>query len=54
VLSKDVGAYTLDQILSGNASEDVVSAIHEHLATLKEQIDKGEIPLEKVAKHSRI
>ncbi len=46
-LSKDVGNYVLEQILSGRPKEEVVADIHNHLRCVKEQIEAGTIPLGK-------
>ncbi|PSC73303.1 DNA polymerase alpha catalytic subunit [Micractinium conductrix] len=46
-LSKDVGNFALRAILSGQPKEDVVNAIHEHLADVKEKVLAGSIPLNK-------
>jgi len=45
--SKDTGRYVLDQILSGNEREEVVSKIHEHLEELARKMRNNELPLEK-------
>ncbi|KAF9482567.1 DNA polymerase alpha catalytic subunit [Pholiota conissans] len=45
-LSKQTSQYVLDQILSGEATEDVVENIHEYLTTLGENIRKGAIKQE--------
>ena len=47
VLSKDTGEYVVDQILSGENRETVVSNIHTHLEELAKQMRAGEIPIEK-------
>eukprot|EP00850_Spirogloea_muscicola_P002464 SM000009S23593 [mRNA] locus=s9:972011:982036:- [translate_table: standard] len=47
ILSKDVGNYCLQQILSGSSREDVVSAIHEHLSDLAKRMRAGEVELDK-------
>lgn len=45
--SKDTGRFVLDQILSGNDREEVVSKIHEHLVDLAMKMRNNELPLEK-------
>lgn len=40
-LSKDVGNFALRAILSGQAREEVVNSIHEHLADVKEKVRGG-------------
>ena len=45
--SKDTGRYVLDQILSGNEREEVVSKIHEHLEEIARKMRSDELPLEK-------
>ena len=45
--SKDTGRYVLDQILSGNEREEVVSKIHEHLEKIASKMRSNELPLEK-------
>mmetsp|Transcript_12769 Transcript_12769/g.23948 ORF Transcript_12769/g.23948 Transcript_12769/m.23948 type:complete len:1531 (-) Transcript_12769:203-4795(-) len=44
--SKDTGRYVLDQILSGNEREEVVSKIHDHLEHLAKRMRNDELPLE--------
>lgn len=46
-LSKDVGNYVLDQILSSQGSETVVANIHEHLSALATKLRAGEIDIGK-------
>jgi len=46
-LSKDVGKYVLDQILSGNAREGVVFNIHAYLEAVNQAIKNNEITLDK-------
>lgn len=46
-LCKDVGNFALKHILSGAPAEEVVAAIHEHLADVKDKVRAGEIPLNK-------
>jgi DNA polymerase alpha subunit A len=45
-LSKTVSQYVLDQILSGEATENVVERIHEYLTTIGEDIRGGKIKLD--------
>ncbi|KAJ7230554.1 DNA polymerase family B-domain-containing protein [Mycena pura] len=46
-LSKDVSQYVLDQILSGEAAEDVVQNIHDYLTTVGQNVRDGRVNLEK-------
>lgn len=46
VISKAVGNEILDFILSGNARDEVVESIHEHLQQVAERIRSGEEPIE--------
>lgn len=46
VISKAVGNEVLDFILSGNARDDVVESIHEHLTQVATRIRSGDEPLE--------
>ena len=46
-LSKDIGDYVLNQILSGNAREEVVENIHSHLNELKEALKSNQVSLDK-------
>eukprot|EP00946_MAST-07B_sp_MAST-7B-sp1_P002978 g2978.t1 len=48
-LSKDVGHHTLDLILSGKETEEVVEGIHDHLGKVAAKVKAGEYPLEKFA-----
>ncbi|KAH9849847.1 hypothetical protein C2E23DRAFT_887828 [Lenzites betulinus] len=45
-LSKTVSQYVLEQILSGEATEDVVENIHEYLTTVSENVRAGKIKLD--------
>ncbi|CAO1638402.1 unnamed protein product [Sympodiomycopsis kandeliae] len=45
-LSKNVSSYVLDQILSGESTENVVEAIHNYLGEIGEAVRGGQIPLE--------
>jgi DNA polymerase alpha subunit A len=45
-LSKEAGRYVLDQILSGEARENVINNIHEHLHDLATRARANEIDLE--------
>ena len=45
--SKDTGKYVLDQILSGEDREEVISKIHAHLEELARKMRNDELPLEK-------
>jgi DNA polymerase alpha subunit A len=44
--SKETGRYVLDQILSGNDREEVVSKIHDHLEDLARKMRNDELPLD--------
>ena len=46
-LSKDVGQYVLDQILSGLSREEVVERIHSHMQLVKEALEGNKIVLNK-------
>ncbi|KAF7803369.1 DNA polymerase alpha catalytic subunit [Senna tora] len=46
-LSKDIGDFCLNQILSGGSCEDVVESIHSCLRKVQEEMRSGEVPLEK-------
>jgi DNA polymerase alpha subunit A len=41
-----VHRYVLDQILSGNTTEEVVEAIHEYLQTISQNIRDGKIKMD--------
>ena len=45
--SKDTGRYVLDQILSGNEREEVVSKIHAHLEEIAKKMRNNDLPLDK-------
>lgn len=45
-LSKNVSGYVLEQILYGESTEEVVSAIHNYLRDVSEAVRSGQIPLE--------
>ncbi|KAF8884051.1 DNA polymerase alpha catalytic subunit [Gymnopilus junonius] len=45
-LSKNASGYVLDQILSGEATENVVENIHDYLTTLGEEVRTGKRPLD--------
>ncbi|TFK39510.1 DNA polymerase alpha catalytic subunit [Crucibulum laeve] len=45
-LSKTVSQYVLDQILSGEATENVVENIHEYLTTISENVRGGKVKVE--------
>jgi len=47
IQSKDSGQYILDQILSGEEKEIVVTKIHDHLEEVAKQMRSGELPLDK-------
>ncbi|XP_071838856.1 DNA polymerase alpha catalytic subunit-like [Apostichopus japonicus] len=46
-LAKDVGNYAIQQILSVDSRETIVENIHTRLMEISEQVNKGEISLEK-------
>ena len=46
-LAKQASQFSLDQILSGKPREEVVAAIHEHLAALSSGVREGKLPLNK-------
>jgi len=46
-LSRDVGQFCLEQILSGRDAEDVTEALHSHLRAVRAQVAAGEVPLDK-------
>ncbi|RDB16000.1 DNA polymerase alpha catalytic subunit [Hypsizygus marmoreus] len=45
-LSKNVSQYVLDQILSGEATENVVENIHEYLRTVSENVREGKTKID--------
>lgn len=45
-LSKNVSSYVLEQILSGESTENVVAAIHTYLGEIGDAVREGQIPLE--------
>ncbi|KAH7429421.1 hypothetical protein KP509_09G047200 [Ceratopteris richardii] len=47
LVSKDVGKFCLEQILSGGTREDVVESIHFELMKLQEEMRNGQVDLEK-------
>eukprot|EP00884_Botryococcus_braunii_P011316 jgi/Botrbrau1/20185/Bobra.0173s0083.2 len=46
-LAKDVGKYVLNKILSGLPSDEVVEAIHQHLRQIRNDLDEGNVPLDR-------
>ena len=46
-LSRDVGNYVLNQILTRESREDLVSACHEFLTQVAADVRNGKVPLEK-------
>ncbi len=46
-LAKDAGNFALEQILSGNTTEEKVEAIHNNLRQLQENVEAGKTPLGK-------
>ncbi|KAI0676013.1 hypothetical protein C8Q78DRAFT_963901 [Trametes maxima] len=53
-LSKTVSQYVLEQILSGEATENVVENIHEYLSTVSENIRAGKIKLDEFIIYKRL
>ncbi|GLJ35374.1 hypothetical protein SUGI_0711430 [Cryptomeria japonica] len=47
LLSKEIGNFCLEQILSGGSCEDVVEAIHNRLQKVQEEMRSGEVELDK-------
>ncbi|XP_051226430.1 DNA polymerase alpha catalytic subunit [Lolium perenne] len=47
LLSKEIGDFCLNQILSGGTCDDVIEAIHNSLVQVQEQMRNGQIELEK-------
>eukprot|EP01018_Ginkgo_biloba_P019744 Gb_26053 [translate_table: standard] len=47
LLSKEIGNFCLEQILSGGSCEDVVEAIHNQLQKVQEDMRNGQVELEK-------
>ncbi|KAJ1286388.1 hypothetical protein BS78_03G349500 [Paspalum vaginatum] len=47
LLSKEIGDFCLNQILSGGSCDDVVESIHSSLVQVQEQMRSGQIELEK-------
>ncbi|MCO5579179.1 hypothetical protein L7F22_033032 [Adiantum nelumboides] len=47
VISKDIGNFCLEQILSGGTCEDVVQIIHTELRKLQDETRKGQVDLDK-------
>ncbi|KAJ7708740.1 DNA polymerase alpha catalytic subunit [Mycena rosella] len=53
-LSKNVSQYVLDQILSGDATEDVVQHIHDYLTNVGQNVREGKVKLEEFIVHKRL
>ncbi|KAJ6561161.1 DNA polymerase family B-domain-containing protein [Mycena vulgaris] len=53
-LSKNVSQYVLDQILSGDATEDVVQHIHDYLTTVGQNVREGKVKLDEFIVHKRL
>jgi DNA polymerase family B len=53
-LSKTVSQYTLDQILSGEATEIVVECIHEYLISIGEDVRAGKVKLNEFIIYKRL
>ncbi|KAI0358255.1 hypothetical protein OH77DRAFT_1256462 [Trametes cingulata] len=53
-LSKTVSQYVLEQILSGEATENVVENIHEYLSTVSENVRAGKIKLDEFIIYKRL
>lgn len=47
LLSKELGDFCLNQILSGGSCEDVIESIHDSLMKIQEDMRKGQVALEK-------
>ncbi|KAJ3161309.1 DNA-directed DNA polymerase alpha catalytic subunit pol1 [Geranomyces michiganensis] len=46
-LSQDVSSFILDQIFSGAPKEEALDKIHQHLATVGQEVRAGVVPIEK-------
>ncbi|KAF8196860.1 DNA polymerase family B-domain-containing protein [Mycena galopus ATCC 62051] len=53
-LSKNVSQYVLNQILSGEAPEDVVQNIHQYLTTIGQNVREEKVKLEEFTVHKRL
>ncbi|KAF4610852.1 hypothetical protein D9613_006632 [Agrocybe pediades] len=53
-LSKSVSQYVLDQILSGEATENVVENIHEYLTSISNSVKSGSIKLDEFIINKRL
>ncbi|KAF7356957.1 DNA polymerase [Mycena venus] len=53
-LSKNVSQYVLNQILSGEAPEDVVHNIHQYLTIVGQNVRDGKVKLEEFTVHKRL
>ncbi|KAE8232931.1 hypothetical protein CF326_g2033 [Tilletia indica] len=53
-LSKAVSSYVLEQILSGDSTENVITKIHEYLEQMGNEVREGKIPVEDFTIHKRL
>ncbi|KAJ7178608.1 DNA polymerase family B-domain-containing protein [Mycena crocata] len=53
-LSKNVSQYVLEQILSGDATEDVVQHIHDYLTAVGQNVREGKVKLADFTIHKRL
>ncbi|KAK0553775.1 DNA-directed DNA polymerase alpha catalytic subunit pol1 [Tilletia horrida] len=53
-LSKAVSSYVLEQILSGDSTENVIARIHEYLEQMGNEVREGKIPVEDFTIHKRL
>ncbi|KAK0558719.1 DNA-directed DNA polymerase alpha catalytic subunit pol1 [Tilletia horrida] len=53
-LSKAVSSYVLEQILSGDSTENVIARIHEYLEQMGNEVREGKIPVEDYTIHKRL
>lgn len=54
MLSKNVSNYVLEQILSGEATENVVERIHEHLEIISQEVKADKMPLDDFIIYKRL
>ncbi|CAD6916669.1 unnamed protein product [Tilletia laevis] len=53
-VSKAVSSYVLEQILSGDSTENVIARIHEYLEQMGNEVREGKIPVEDFTIHKRL
>ncbi|KAL9933797.1 hypothetical protein V8E36_007455 [Tilletia maclaganii] len=53
-LSKAVSSYVLEQILSGDSTENVIARIHEYLEQMGNEVREAKIPVEDFTIHKRL